>query len=130
MRAKKESDSRLRTVPVFKMRTESGDKTSSDEDLCSEVSGSEKKCSKNKCFGVRGSEGKGFNEKKCKDRGSLGSSHADNDFGERCPEDINLGSEESASVNRGSLCGGCGTKGSQDRLEKKLFAEELSRQQL
>ena len=35
----------------------------------------------------------------------------------RCPEDINLGSEESGSVNRSSFCSCCGTKGSQDCLE-------------
>ena len=46
------------------MRIESGDRTSSDKDLCSEVGGSEKKC-----FGVKGSEDKGFNGKNCEDRG-------------------------------------------------------------
>ena len=36
----------------------------------------------------------------------------------RCPEDINLGSEESGSVNRSSFCSCCGTKSSQDCLER------------
>ena len=56
-------------IVVIKMRTESGYRTSSDRDLCSEVSGSEKKGSKNECFWVKGSEDKGFNGKNCEDRG-------------------------------------------------------------
>ena len=43
----------------------------------------------------------------------------------RCPEDINLGSEESGSVDRGSFCRCCGTKGSKDCLERSSFQENF-----